>query len=102
VNACRDHHRRNARWTRVKGGLAVLAASPTTRRPRSLPAKLAHLRLARLKPLLRETFVLVVREDMSHAEAARALGVVSPPSPGASMKRAKNSMPNLMEHCDVS
>ena len=31
--------------------------------------------LSRLKPLLRETFVLVVREDMTHAEAAHALGV---------------------------
>jgi RNA polymerase sigma-70 factor (ECF subfamily) len=31
--------------------------------------------LARLDPALRETIVLVVGEDMTHAEAARALGI---------------------------
>ena len=31
--------------------------------------------IARLEPHLREAVVLVVGEDMSHAEAARALGV---------------------------
>jgi DNA-directed RNA polymerase specialized sigma24 family protein len=31
--------------------------------------------LARLDPLLRDTVVLVVGEDLTHAEAARALGV---------------------------
>jgi DNA-directed RNA polymerase specialized sigma24 family protein len=31
--------------------------------------------LARLDPLLRDTVVLIVGEDLTHAEAARALGV---------------------------
>jgi RNA polymerase sigma-70 factor (ECF subfamily) len=31
--------------------------------------------LSRIDPLLRETIVLVIGEDMTHAEAARALGV---------------------------
>ena len=76
VNACRDHHRRNARWTRVKGGLSVLAGLARQPDGRDLYRQswLAS-ELARLKPLLRETVVLVVREDMSHAEAALALGV---------------------------
>src|SRR5262245_46471874 len=76
VNACRDHHRRNARWSRVKGGLAVLAGLARQPDGRDLYRQgwLAS-GLSRLKPLLRETFVLVVREEMSHAEAAYALGV---------------------------
>jgi len=76
VNACRDHHRRNARWTRVKGGLAVLAGLARQPDGRDLYRQnWLTSGLSRLKPLLRETFVLVVREDMTHAEAAHALGV---------------------------
>jgi RNA polymerase sigma factor (sigma-70 family) len=76
VNACRDHHRRNAMWTRVKGGLSVLAN--LTRQPDGRDLYRQNWiasGLSRLKPLLRETFVLVAREDLSHAEAAQALGV---------------------------
>jgi RNA polymerase sigma-70 factor (ECF subfamily) len=76
VNACRDHHRRNARWTRVKSGLSVLADLARQPDGRDLYRQSwLTSELARLKPLLRETVVLVLREDMSHAEAALALGV---------------------------
>jgi RNA polymerase sigma-70 factor (ECF subfamily) len=76
INACRDHHRRNASWMRIKGGLAVLAGLARQPDGRDLYRQSwIASGLSRLKPLLRETFVLVAREDMSHAEAAHALGV---------------------------
>ena len=103
VNACRDHHRRNARWTRVKGGLSVLAGLARQPDGRDLYRQSwLTSELARLKPLLRETVVLVLREDMSHAEAALALGVAVPPFRGACTKRANSSTPNSMERFDVS
>jgi RNA polymerase sigma factor (sigma-70 family) len=76
VNACRDHHRRNAIWMRVKGGLSVLANLARQPDGRDLYRQgWIASGLSQLKPLLRETFVLVAREDLSHAEAAQALGV---------------------------
>jgi RNA polymerase sigma factor (sigma-70 family) len=76
VNACRDHYRRSARWSRVKGGLAVLAGLARQPDGRDLyRQRWLASGLSRLKPLLRETFVLIAREDMSHAEAAYILGV---------------------------
>jgi RNA polymerase sigma factor (sigma-70 family) len=76
VNACRDRHRRGSaigRLTRHLGVLALLAPSPDGR---DLHARawLASA-LSRLDPALRATIVLVAGEDMSHAEAANALGV---------------------------
>jgi RNA polymerase sigma factor (sigma-70 family) len=76
VNACRDHRRRGLTLTRLRERLAVLAglaARPDGRdayRQRWLASE-----LARLDPLLRDTVVLIVGEDLTHAEAARALGV---------------------------
>jgi RNA polymerase sigma factor (sigma-70 family) len=76
VNASRDHHRHRATWSRVRDSLSVLA--DLARRPdgRDLYQRtwLAS-GLARLDPLLRDTVVLVAGEDMSHGEAARALGI---------------------------
>jgi RNA polymerase sigma factor (sigma-70 family) len=76
VNACRDHRRRGAALTRLRGHLAVvvgLAAAPDGRDlyRRSWLAS----EICRLKPALRETVVLVVGEELTHAEAGRALGV---------------------------
>jgi RNA polymerase sigma-70 factor, ECF subfamily len=76
INACRDHGRRRGAWTRAKDGLSVLARIAHQPDGRDLYRQtwLAS-ELARLDPLLRETVVLVIGEDMTHAEAARALGV---------------------------
>lgn len=76
VNACRDHRRRRQTLTRFRDGLVVLgnlAAQPDGRdlyRQTWLASD-----VARLEPTLRETVVLVVGEDLTHGEAARALGV---------------------------
>ena len=76
VNACRDHRRRGLTLARLRGRLSVLAglAPPPDGRDRYRQSWLAS-ELARLEPLLRDTVVLVVGEDLTHAEAARALGV---------------------------
>jgi RNA polymerase sigma factor (sigma-70 family) len=76
INACRDHGRRRGTWTRAKDGLLVLARIAHQPDGRDLYRRtwLAS-ELARLDPLLRETVVFVISEDMTHAEAARALGV---------------------------
>jgi RNA polymerase sigma factor (sigma-70 family) len=76
VNACRDHRRRGLTLTRLRERLSVLAglAARPDGRDAYRQSWLAS-ELARLDPLLRDTVVLIVGEDMTHAEAARALGV---------------------------
>jgi RNA polymerase sigma factor (sigma-70 family) len=76
LNACRDHRRRGVTLVRLRDRLAVLAglAPPTDGRDAYRQTFLAS-ELARLDPLLRDTIVLIVGEDLTHAEAARALGV---------------------------
>lgn len=76
VNACRDHRRRGLTLLRLRERLSVLAglAPPPDGRDAYQRSWLAS-ELARLDPLLRDTVVLVVGEDLTHAEAARALGV---------------------------
>jgi RNA polymerase sigma-70 factor (ECF subfamily) len=76
VNACRDHRRRGMTLIRLRARLAVLAglAARPDGRDAYRHSWLAS-ELARLDPLLRDTVVLVVGEDLTHAEAARALGV---------------------------
>jgi RNA polymerase sigma-70 factor, ECF subfamily len=76
VNASRDSRRRGAVWSRVSASLSVLAGLARSPDGRDLyrQAWIAS-GLARLDPLLRDTVVLVVGEDMNHAEAGIALGV---------------------------
>jgi RNA polymerase sigma-70 factor (ECF subfamily) len=76
VNACRDHRRRGLTLARLRDRLSVLAglSPPPDGRDRYRQSWLVS-ELARLEPLLRDTVVLVVGEDLTHAEAARALGV---------------------------
>ena len=76
VNACRDHRRRGLTLTRLRERLSVLAglAARPDGRDAYRQSWLAS-ELARLDPLLRDTVVLIVGEDLTHAEAARALGV---------------------------
>ena len=76
VNACRDHRRRGLTLLRLRERLSVMAglAPPPDGRDAYRRSWLAS-ELARLDPLLRDTVVLLVGEDLTHAEAARALGV---------------------------
>jgi RNA polymerase sigma-70 factor, ECF subfamily len=103
VNASRDHHRRGATWSRVKGSLSVLAALARAPDGRDLYQQtwLAS-GLSRLDPLLRDTVVLVVGEGMSHGEAAHALGVAeSTISWRMHEARKRLGGPTLMEKSDV-
>jgi RNA polymerase sigma-70 factor, ECF subfamily len=76
VNACRDHRRRGRTFAHMRDRLAVLAAlaPPPDGRDAHRRIRLAG-ELSRLDPPLRDTVVLVVGEDLTHAEAARVLGV---------------------------
>ena len=76
INACRDHHRRRQTSARFRDGLTVLTnlSAPPDGRDLYRQSWLAS-DLSRLDPALRETIILVVAEDLTHAEAARALGV---------------------------
>ena len=76
VNACRDHRRRGLTLARLRDHLSVLAdlAARPDGRDAYRRSWLASA-LAQLDPLLRDTVALVVGEDLTHAEAARALGV---------------------------
>jgi RNA polymerase sigma factor (sigma-70 family) len=76
VNACRDHCRRGLTLTRLRERLSVLAGlAPRPDGRDAYRRSWLASELARLDPLLRDTVVLVVGEDLTHAEAARALGV---------------------------
>jgi RNA polymerase sigma factor (sigma-70 family) len=76
VNACRDHRRRGLTLALLRQRLSVLAglASPPDGRDAYRRSWMMS-ELARLDPVVRDTVILVVGEDLTHAEAARALGV---------------------------
>ena len=76
TNACRDHYRRRGTLKRFRAGLSVLVSLSAAPDGRDLYRRSwMESELARLDPALRETIVLVVGEDMTHAEAAGVLGV---------------------------
>jgi RNA polymerase sigma-70 factor (ECF subfamily) len=76
VNACRDHYRRGRAVTRLKTQASVFAGLASSPDGSNLHARVwLSSAIARLDPVLRDTILLVAGEDMSHAEAARALGV---------------------------
>jgi RNA polymerase sigma-70 factor (ECF subfamily) len=76
VNACRDLRRRRRSFAGMTEKLAVLAglaAAPDGRD--AYDAAWINSAIARLKPALRDTVVLVAGEQLSHAEAAQILGI---------------------------
>ena len=75
-NACRDFRRRRNSLRGLTDKLAVLAglASPDDGRD-AYDAIWIKSAIARLKPALRDTVVLVAGQQLSHAEAAEVLGV---------------------------
>lgn len=75
-NACRDWRRRRRSFGAFTGKLAVLAglASPPDGRD-AYDAAWLKSAIARLKPALRDTAVLVAGQQLTHAEAAAILGI---------------------------
>jgi RNA polymerase sigma factor (sigma-70 family) len=75
-NACRDHRRRRRSFAGFTDKLTVLAGLAAPPDGRDLyDAIWLQSAIARLKPPLRDTVVLVVGQQLSHAEAAAILGV---------------------------
>ena len=75
-NACRDFHRRRSALTRFTGRLSVMAGLARGPDGRDFyDAILIESAIARLKPELRETAVLIAGQQLTHAEAAQILGI---------------------------
>ncbi|SEH20425.1 RNA polymerase sigma-70 factor, ECF subfamily [Sphingopyxis sp. YR583] len=75
-NACRDFHRRRSAFTRFAGRLSIMAGLARGPDGRDLyDALWIESAIARLKPDLRDTAILIAGQQLSHAEAAQILGV---------------------------
>ena len=75
-NACRDFRRRRSAFTRFAGKLSVMAGLARGPDGRDLyDAIWIESAIARLKPELRETVVLIAGQQLTHAEAAQILGI---------------------------
>jgi RNA polymerase sigma-70 factor (ECF subfamily) len=76
INRCRDHFRRRRSSQALVEKYGVLRQSAEAdQADTKLRIAWLHEALQSLDPDLRETVVLVLAEDLSHAEAAAALGV---------------------------
>jgi RNA polymerase sigma-70 factor (ECF subfamily) len=75
-NACRDLHRRRRSFRGLAERFAVIASLSHGPDGRDLhDAMWIKSAIARLKPVYRETAVLVAGQQLTHAEAAEILGV---------------------------
>jgi RNA polymerase sigma-70 factor (ECF subfamily) len=102
VNACRDHRRRGLTLGRLRERLSVLAglAPPPDGRDAYQRSWIASA-LGQLDPLLRDTIVLVVGEDLTHAEAARALGVAESTVSWRMHEARRQLTPKMLPRMDV-
>lgn len=76
LNACRDFRRRRSAFTRFTGKLSVMAGFSKGPDGRDLhDAIWIESAIARLKPDLRDTAILVAAQQLTHSEAAQILGV---------------------------
>jgi len=76
LNAVRDHGRRQRTIARLQGSYAAFAESAAADWADSEDrVRWLYHQIASLGGALQETALLVLAEDLSHAEAARALGV---------------------------
>lgn len=75
VNACRDHTRKQKSSQALQANYAVFREHDEANRRHSA-SRLDWLNqaIASLEPKMRETAILVLAEDLSHSEAADALG----------------------------
>ena len=75
-NACRDFRRRRRSFAGLTERLAVLAGLAAAPDGRDIYDGIwLKSAVARLKPALRDTVVLVAGQELTHAEAAKLLGV---------------------------
>lgn len=75
INRCRDHFRRRKSSQALVEKYAVLrAAEDADQEDTNKRTGWLHDALQSLEPALRETVLLIVGEDLSHAEAAKILG----------------------------
>jgi RNA polymerase sigma-70 factor (ECF subfamily) len=75
INRCRDHLRRRKSSARLaEQYVALREAEDADQADSDQRSAWLHETLQGLEPSLRETVLLVVAEDMSHAEAAKVLG----------------------------
>jgi RNA polymerase sigma factor (sigma-70 family) len=75
-NACRDFRRRRRSFTALTERLAVLAGLAAAPDGRDVYDGIwLNSAIARLKPALRDTVVLVAGQELNHSEAANLLGV---------------------------
>ncbi len=75
INRCRDHLRRRKSSARLaEQYVALREAEEADQANSDRRSQWLHEMLQSLEPSLRETVLLVVAEDLSHAEAAKALG----------------------------
>lgn len=78
-NACRDLRRKRRSFSAFTDRLAVLVGIASAPDGRDLyDAIWIQSAISRLKPALRDTAVLVVGQQLNHAEAAAILGVAEP------------------------
>lgn len=76
VNACRDFRRRRSAFSRFTGRLSVMIGLADAPDGRDLyDAIWIESAIARLKPDLRDTAILVAGQQLTHAEAAKILGI---------------------------
>ena len=75
VNACRDHARKQQSSQTMQANYAVFRAQDAAdQRHDAMRLDWLSHAVASLEPKLRETAILVLAEDLSHAETASALG----------------------------
>jgi RNA polymerase sigma factor (sigma-70 family) len=75
-NACRDFRRRRSAFARFTGKLGVMAGLAKGPDGRDLyDAIWIESAIARLKPELRDTAILVAAQQLTHGEAAQILGI---------------------------
>ncbi len=75
-NACRDFRRRRSAFARFTGKLSVMAGLAKGPDGRDLyDAIWIESAIARLKPELRDTAILVAAQQLTHGEAAQILGI---------------------------
>lgn len=78
-NACRDLRRKRSSFRSFSERLTVLVGLASAPDGRDLyDAIWLESTVSRLKPALRDTVVLVAGQQLTHAEAARILGVAEP------------------------
>lgn len=100
VNACRDHGRKRQSTQALQQSYAVFRAMDEADHADDV-ARLDWLdrALAALPPTLRETAVLVLAEELSHGQAAEALGCAES-TVSWRMHEIRKALKTMLDHAD--